>query len=224
MESNYLELKNIYFRHDKAQEDTLIDISFGLEQNKILGIQGASGSGKSTLLRVIAGLEMPQRGSISINQKIMCQGKIFIEPEKRNIGMVFQDYALFPHLTVEKNILFGIDDKKNAVNILHEMLDLVNIHDLVKRYPYELSGGQQQRVAIARTLARKPSLLLLDEPFSSLDTALQSKIRAEIHTIVKKSQMTTIFVSHNEEDIVSISDNIMHLHKGLMEKFSTASA
>ncbi len=220
MKEKYLELKNICFTHTNAQENTLHNISFSLEHSKILGIQGASGSGKSTILRVIAGLEIPQSGTISMNQKIICSEHIFMEPEKRNIGMVFQDYALFPHLTVEKNILFGVDDKKNAPAILLEMLDLVNIHDLVKRYPYELSGGQQQRVAIARTLARKPSLLLLDEPFSSLDTALQSKIRSEIQSIVKKSNITTIFVSHNEEDIISISDSIMHLHKGVIQTFS----
>ncbi len=222
MESSYLELKNIYFKHSHAQENTLKGITFSLEHGKILGIQGASGSGKSTLLRVIAGLEFPQSGAISINKKIICDDTIFIEPENRNIGMVFQDYALFPHLTVEKNILFGVDDKHNAANILREMLELVNIHDLVKRYPHELSGGQQQRVAIARTLARKPSLLLLDEPFSSLDTALQSKIRTEIHTIVKKSNITTIFVSHNEEDICSISDHIMHLHEGVIKDLSAS--
>ncbi len=220
MGTSYLELKNICFKHNNAQENTVKNISFSLEHGKILGIQGASGSGKSTILRIIAGLEFPHSGSISINQKVICSETIFVEPEKRNIGMVFQDYALFPHLTVEKNILFGVDDKKNATHILHEMLDLVNIHDLATRYPYELSGGQQQRVAIARTLARKPSLLLLDEPFSSLDTALQSKIRTEIHSIVKKSHITTIFVSHNEEDILSMADNIMHLDKGHIKDFS----
>ncbi len=224
MKSSYLELKNIYFKHKHAQADTLKNISFSLEHGKILGIQGASGSGKSTILRIIAGLEVPQSGTISINGKIVCSEMIFIEPEKRNIGMVFQDYALFPHLTVEKNILFGVDDKHNAANILQEMVNLVNIQDLVKRYPYELSGGQQQRVAIARTLARRPSLLLLDEPFSSLDTALQNKIRTEVHAIVKKSNITTIFVSHNEEDISSISDHIMHLHEGSIKDFSAGFA
>ncbi len=223
MNSQYLEVKNICFKHSHAQEDTLKNISFSLEHGKILGIQGASGSGKSTILRIIAGLEVPQHGTISINKKIICDKDLFIEPNKRNIGMVFQDYALFPHLTVEKNILFGVDNKNNSAQILEEMLELVNIHNLSKRYPHELSGGQQQRVAIARTLARKPSLLLLDEPFSSLDTALQKKIRAEIHAIVKKSNMTTILVSHNEEDILSISDRVMYLSSGIIEIFSKIS-
>ncbi len=219
MNSKYLEVENIYFRYKNAKEDAIKNISFSLDNGSILGIQGGSGSGKSTVLRVIAGLEEPTKGKISINNQVIYDKDIFIEPEKRNIGMVFQDYALFPHLTVEKNILFGVDNKEKATEILQEMLALTNISELAKRYPYELSGGQQQRVAIARTLARKPSLLLLDEPFSSLDAELRTKLRVEIQEIVKKSQITTIFVSHDKEDIVSISDYIMLFKNGSIEDF-----
>ncbi len=219
MNNKYLEVKDIVFKYPNALENILKNISFSLEHGDILGIQGASGSGKSTILRVIAGLEERARGKITIDNKTILDDTIFIEPEKRNVGMVFQDYALFPHLTVEKNILFGVDDKNNSKKILEEMLELVNIQELSKRYPYELSGGQQQRVAIARTLARKPSLLLLDEPFSSLDADLQTKLRSEIKEIVKKSTMTTIFVSHDKEDIVSISDYIMYCEKGSITDF-----
>ncbi len=222
MGKSYLEVRNINFRYANANEDTLKDITFSLEHGDILGIQGASGSGKSTILRIIAGLEEAKSGEIVINGNTIFGNNIFIEPEKRNIGMVFQDYALFPHLTVEKNILFGVEDKKQARSILGEMLELASIQELSKRYPYELSGGQQQRVAIARALARKPSLLLLDEPFSSLDADLQSKIRSDISDIVKKSKMTTIFVSHDREDIISISDYIMHCSNGRIEDFYKA--
>ncbi len=209
MNNIYLEVKNLYFKYPNANEDTLQGLSFSLPHGSILGIQGASGSGKSTILRLIAGLEEPRKGKIIINNKVMCDEYTFIEPEKRNIGMVFQDYALFPHLTVEKNILFGVDDKKTHKEVLESMLEMVKITELSKRYPYELSGGQQQRVAIARTLARKPAVLLLDEPFSNLDADLQNNIRTELNEMIKKLKVTTIFVSHDTEDVTSISDYIM---------------
>ncbi len=217
MNNIYLKIENLYFKYPNAIEDTLHDISFSLPQGAILGIQGSSGSGKSTILRIIAGLEEARKGKIIIDNKTIFDKNTFIEPEKRNIGMVFQDYALFPHLTVEKNILFGVDDKSTHKEILEEMLQLVKIEELAKRYPYELSGGQQQRVAIARTLARKPALLLLDEPFSNLDADLQSKIRSEIYDMVKKLKLTTIFVSHDTEDVTSISDYILLCKNGTVE-------
>ncbi len=217
MNKDYLEVENLYFKYPNANEDTLCGLSFSLPHGAILGIHGASGSGKSTILRLIAGLEEPRKGKITINNKVICEDSIFVEPEKRNIGMVFQDYALFPHLTVEKNILFGVDDKKTHKEILETMLEMVKIKDLAKRYPYELSGGQQQRVTIARTLARKPALLLLDEPFSNLDANLQSSIRTEINEMVKALKVTTIFVSHDTEDVTSISDYIMLFQNGLVE-------
>lgn len=215
----YLEVQNLCFRYTNATIDTLKNVTFSLPKGSILGVQGDSGSGKSTLLRLLAGLEKPATGTIIVDGQVFCDDKIYIEPEKRDIGMVFQDYALFPHMTVEKNILFGLNDKRHKKEILQEMLDLVNIHDLVKRYPYELSGGQQQRVALARALARKPSILLLDEPFSNLDANLQNKIRNELYETLQKSKTTTVFVSHDIIDVQAISDYVLHCKNGLCVDF-----
>lgn len=215
----YLEVKNIYFRYKNAQIDTVHDTSFSLPEGAILGILGESGSGKSTILRLLAGLEKPSQGSIVVNGRVFCDATNFVEPEKRDIGMVFQDYALFPHLTVQKNIVFGIKDKNKKEEILKEMLDLVNLHGLEKRYPYELSGGQQQRVALARALARKPSVLLLDEPFSNLDANLQEKIREELHETLQKSKITSVFVSHDKNDVNAMADFILIFNAGIVTDF-----
>lgn len=135
----YLEVKNLFFSYKNPKEDTLKDLSFSLDQGNILGILGESGSGKSTILRLISGLEKPKSGSITIDGHVLCSGSIFVEPEKRSIGMVFQDYALFPHMTVEKNILFGVPKKADRPAILTSMLQLVNLEGFEKRYPHELS-------------------------------------------------------------------------------------
>ena len=150
------------------------DISFEVYQGEILGVVGESGSGKSTILRIIAGLEESYKGEIKIGGKIVFSDNNFVEPEKRGVGMVFQDYALFPHMTVKKNIQFGLKgkNKEEKEKIAMDMLKLVNLVEHKDKYPYELSGGQQQRVAIARAIAPKPSVLLLDEPFSNLDADL----------------------------------------------------
>jgi len=140
--------------------------------------------------------------------------KRIIKPEKRNIGMVFQDYALFPHMTVSKNIGYGITSRKDKNKRVEEVLKLVEMEDYAKRYPHELSGGQQQRIALARALAPEPSLLLMDEPFSSLDHDLQIKIREELRSIIKKAGITSVFVTHNRENCESISDEIIELENG----------
>lgn len=212
---NYIDSKNLYFRYRNSTEDVLKNVDFNANKGEITAIIGESGSGKSTLLRILAGLEVPQKGEFTINDRVLIDEETFIPVEKRGIGMVFQDYALFPHLSVEKNILFGMNKLKKelASERTCEVLDLVSMKEFIKRYPHELSGGQQQRVALARALAPKPGVILLDEPFSNLDANLQGKIRNELKTILKTSGETAIFVSHDKDDL-EIADRVVILNKG----------
>ncbi|MFZ5944712.1 MAG: ABC transporter ATP-binding protein [Bacillota bacterium] len=204
----YLEIKGLSFKYKNSERDIITDFSLNIEKGEVTAILGESGSGKSTILRLIAGLEVPDKGSIKIDNKTMVDINYFIPPEKRGVGVVFQDYALFPHMTVEKNIRFGLKLlNTNAIqNRIKEMLDLVNLKGLEKRYPYELSGGQQQRVALARSLAPNPSILLFDEPFSNLDTQLRHKIREDLKRIIKQVGITSIFVTHDQEDANVLAD------------------
>ena len=208
-----------------------LDISFGNHQvlnnlhmdlypGEILSILGPSGCGKTTLLRIIAGLETPSRGSIYLkNQKIFGRSTN-LEASKRNIGMIFQDYALFPHLSVEKNILFGISHLNNKIQVenLERVQKLTRLGGLLKRYPHELSGGQQQRVAIARTLATSPNILLMDEPFSNLDASLRLTVRMEIEGILRESNTATIFVTHDREEAFSIADRVAVMTSGSIKQ------
>ena len=173
-----------------------------LYAGEILSILGPSGCGKTTLLRIIAGLENPTQGRIYLNHEEIFSPNTNLEPSKRNIGMIFQDYALFPHLSVEKNIIFGIShlDTKMQVENLERVQRLTRLEGLLKRYPHELSGGQQQRVAIARTLVTGPSVLLMDEPFSNLDASLRLTVRMEMEEILRESNTATIFVTHDREE------------------------
>lgn len=209
----YVVIKDLNFKYKNAKEYQIKNFSLEIEKGEIVALLGPSGSGKSTILRLISGLEVPNGGEIIVNNNILYNKEKFIEPEKRGIGMVFQDYALFPHMTVEKNVLFGVGnvDKNEKQRILDEVLELVDMKEYKKRYPHELSGGQQQRIAIARALAPKPSLLLLDEPFSNLDANLRKKIRNEIKDILKKSHSTSIFVTHDIEDAKDVADRIINL-------------
>ncbi|CAH0345474.1 ABC transporter ATP-binding protein [Bacillus sp. CECT 9360] len=212
----FVHVNNLQFQYKNATEQTIHDFSLAIEEGEIVSILGNSGSGKSTILRLIAGLEVPKSGSIIINDHIMSDGIHFVHPEKRGVGMVFQDYALFPHMTVADNIKFGLKriNKKQKKERLDEVLNLVGLTNFSKRYPYELSGGQQQRVALARALAPNPSLLMFDEPFSNLDAELQLKIRDELRTIIKKTGITSIFVTHDREDARSLADRIVIMQEG----------
>ncbi|MEN8077823.1 ABC transporter ATP-binding protein [Clostridioides difficile] len=209
--------ENIYFKYRNNKEDIIKDFNMELDKGEILAILGESGSGKSTMLRIIAGLEEAYKGSMTIGDKIIFSEKTFVEPENRGIGMVFQDYALFPHMTVKKNIQYGLKKirKDEKEKIAMEMLKLVNLVEHKDKYPYELSGGQQQRVAIARAIAPKPEILLLDEPFSNLDANLQEKIRNEIKEILKKAGITSIFVTHDREDAKVLADKVIVLKDGI---------
>jgi iron(III) transport system ATP-binding protein len=211
-----VKINNLKFRYKNSKEDTINNFNIEINSGEIVSILGQSGSGKSTVLRLVSGLEEPSHGEIIIDSKVMVSDKKFVFPEKRGVGMVFQDYALFPHMTVAKNIEFGLKKmNKNEKNKRSkEVLELVNLSEFKERYPYELSGGQQQRVALARALAPKPSLLLLDEPFSNLDADLQSKIRNELKAILKKANTTSIFVTHDKEDSMAIADKVIILEKG----------
>ncbi|MDX1774668.1 ABC transporter ATP-binding protein [Oceanihabitans sediminis] len=199
---------------DKGKSYALENVTFNLKAGQVCAIVGESGSGKTTLVRLIAGLERPDNGSITMNEKVIASLDKFVQPEKRKIGLVFQEYALFPHLTILENVLYGISKVKNKKERAQEMLDLVGLSGMEKRYPHQLSGGQQQRVALARALAPEPSLLILDEPFSNLDTMLRTQLRNEVFDIIKKTEVTVLFVTHDTQDALSVADEILILQKG----------
>ncbi|MFC4411259.1 ABC transporter ATP-binding protein [Chungangia koreensis] len=214
-----ISIQDVCFSYPNANRATIDHFSLTIEKGEVISILGRSGSGKSTMLRLLAGLEAPTKGSFTIQEQVVFDGTTFLQPEKRGIGMVFQDYALFPHMTVRENILFGLSQLKNEEKKkrLREVLELVELQEFEKRYPHQLSGGQQQRVAIARAIAPNPHLILLDEPFSNLDAELQVKIRKELRDILKKAKITSILVTHDENDAYAIADRIVKLKDGCIE-------
>ena len=211
--NNILEIEGLSKSYD-GKKNALNDCNFSLEKGEIYAIVGESGSGKTTLLRLIAGLERPTDGCIKINGQLVSSDSQITPPQKRQIGMVFQDYALFPHMTVAQNIGFGLKNPKN--NEIHDLLNLIKMNSYAESYPSELSGGQEQRVAIARTLALKPTLLLLDEPFSNLDVGLKSDLRKEIQSIAKELNTSLIFITHDLYDAIEIADKVIFLKDGVM--------
>ena len=212
-----LELKQLNKSFDTP---VLKDIDLEIEQGQIISILGKSGSGKSTLLNIIAGFEKANSGTLHINDQLIFDKRKNTEPQDRNIGFVFQNYALFPHLTVEGNILFGVKDKKNKT-LVKELLEMVDLEGSEKKYPHELSGGEQQRISIARVLATDPDIILLDEPFSSVDTLLKAQIEKDLLRIIKKSRKTAIFVTHDPKEAMAISDKIAFLENGEILQYDT---
>lgn len=208
---SFVKVENITFRFAKGLPAVIDELSFTMVQGEIVGILGPSGSGKSTLLRLLAGLEIPERGEITIDGRRIVNDRTFVEPEQRCVGMVFQDYALFPNMTVAQNIMFGLNKLNRSLRQerMEQMLELLHMTDYAKRYPHELSGGQQQRVALARALAPQPSILLMDEPFSSLDANLKATIRSELRHILQKTNITCLLVSHDPADIDAICDRVV---------------
>lgn len=217
-----LEFENITMDYGNSVE-VISNLSFSVKKGEIFTLLGPSGCGKSTILRLVAGLETPTSGTIKIAGNTVFNKSTNLPPEKRKIGLVFQDYALFPHLTVYENIVFGLYGKKQSEKKkkAQELLEIVNLVGFEKRYPHELSGGQQQRVALARALAKEPELLLMDEPFSNLDTSLREKMRLEIHDIIKKTGITAIFVTHDQGEALALSDKIAFLQEGKMSQVGT---
>lgn len=203
-------------QHVYGSQNILNNLSLELTEGKVGCLLGASGCGKTTLLRTIAGFEPISNGCISINQKIVSSKDRFIPPENRKVGVVFQDYALFPHLTVFENIAFGIRDLKaeERQEKVHNLILSVDLQDHAQKYPNELSGGQQQRVALARALAPEPDLLLLDEPFSNLDSNLREKMKHELKTLLEFFGVTALLVTHNQDEAFDIADEIGVMSKG----------
>ena len=199
------------------------NISLHLQEGEIGCLLGSSGCGKTTVLRSIAGFETPDQGQISIRKRIVNNDRVHISPEQRNVGMVFQDFALFPHLSIRRNIAFGLGSlsKVQRQQRVDELLELVNLQDIGHKYPHELSGGQQQRVALARAMAPRPELLLLDEPFSSLDIELREQLATEVAHIIKKEGITAILVTHDQQEAFAMADKVGLLHKGHLVQWDT---
>ncbi len=197
------------------------DLSFSVSENQIACLLGPSGCGKTTALRAIAGFEPVYRGVIELEGKLISAPGYTVVPEKRKVGMVFQDYALFPHMTVRQNILFGIQDhaKEEQDAIGSKLLNMIQLQEHIDYYPHQLSGGQQQRVALARALAPQPSILLLDEPFSNLDTELRRQLSLEVREILKQNRTTTILVTHDRNEAFNIADEVGVMHEGRLEQW-----
>src|SRR5690554_3182513 len=221
-----IELSNISKRYPNADSFAVDHVSFSLNKGEVLALVGESGSGKTTLLRLIAGLEHPDTGSIRLDGEIIVSGRKSLAANKRKTGMVFQDYALFPHLTIFQNVAFGLKGlkKKDAEVRVFETLELTGLKEDVKKYPHQLSGGQQQRVALARALAPRPELLLMDEPFSNLDTILRDQVREEVQQIIKSVGITAILVTHDTKDAFSTADKIAVMHDGKLLQIDTPDA
>lgn len=218
-----IELSNISKRYQNANTFAVDEVTFSLEKGEILALVGESGSGKTTLLRLIAGLEHPDSGNIRLNGKLIVMGRKSLPPNKRKTGMVFQDYALFPHLTIFENVAFGLKGlkKKEAEQRVYETIELTGLKEDVKKYPHQLSGGQQQRVALARAIAPRPELLLMDEPFSNLDTILRDQVREEVRQIIKAMGITAILVTHDTKDAFSTADKIAVMLNGKLLQIDT---
>lgn len=225
-QSVILHLESVSKQFSGTVTPAVQNVNLTLHQGDILGLLGPSGCGKTTLLRMIAGFEQPQSGIVTINGRVVAGLDDWVPPEKRDVGMVFQDYALFPHLTVAQNIAFGLHNsgKKSSTQINHQVtdaLELVGLSGLESRYPHELSGGQQQRVALARALAPSPALVLLDEPLSNLDVQVRIRLRQELRDILKSAGASGIFVTHDQEEAMAISDQVAVMRSGRVEQFGT---
>lgn len=202
----------------------LAELDLEVPEGAIVTLLGASGSGKTTLLRMIAGFERPDTGTIFIGDDVVDSASRFVPPEKRRIGYVAQEGNLFPHLTVAKNIAFGLPRKEHNSGRIEELLSLVGLDGMGKRYPHQLSGGQQQRVALARALATRPQVVLLDEPFSSLDARLRASLRFDVMRILREQRATTVFVTHDQEEALSVADLVGIMNGGHIRQFATPEA
>lgn len=215
------------------------ELSLEVSRGELLVILGPSGCGKTTTLRLMAGFEWPDAGTIELSGHTVADSQTFIPPEKRKIGMVFQEYALFPHLNLEKNIAYGLPSVRKSVISrnpnrmmdqlrlsvrVSEVLGLVGMTHLLKRMPHELSGGEQQRAALARALAPRPLVLLMDEPFSNLDAKLREQVRDDVKRILSLTEVTTVLVTHNQEEALAMADRVAVMNRGRLEQVDTPHA
>lgn len=217
--SSILELRSISCAYDPSRP-AIKDISFSIREGEILCLLGPSGCGKTTVLRAIAGFEPVRSGQIILSDRLVSSSTETVPTEERRVGMVFQEYALFPHLRVADNIAFGLHHLSRAERTcrVQEMLRLTGLEGLERRYPHELSGGQQQRVALSRALVQNPVLLLLDEPFSNLDPDMASRMRQDLHSLLRRTKTTTILVTHDHEEAFAMADRIAVLNRGEIEQ------
>jgi iron(III) transport system ATP-binding protein len=224
MGSMFVEVSKLRVQYPGRSQAAVEDVSFGLHAGDIGVLIGPSGCGKTTLLRAIAGLERVTAGDIRISREVVGSANVHVPAEARRIGMVFQDYALFPHLDVGRNVAFGIHHvpKAQRAGRVADVLRLVGLEGIERRYPHELSGGQQQRVALARALAPQPQLLLLDEPFSNLDVDLRERLAHEVRGILKAANATALFVTHDQLEAFAIGDVIGVMHEGRLHQWDDA--
>ena len=215
-----IECRNLTKSYSELQ--AVSDFNLHLEEHEFLSILGPSGCGKSTLLRLIAGLEVPSRGQVLLEKREISGKKIILPPERRKFGMIFQDFALFPHLSIEKNIAYGVNGSRSEKQKrVVELLKLVSLQHLASKMPHQISGGEQQRIAVARALAPRPRLILMDEPFSNLDYQLRLQLRREIRGILKHEGVATILVTHDQVEAITFSERVLLMHKGKLVQAGT---
>lgn len=218
-----LQFRGLTKRYIASGRPAVEGVDLSLSEGEILALVGESGCGKTTLLRLAAGLEAPDEGEIRLGDEVVARSGVWVPPEQRGIGLVFQDGALFPHLTVEANLTYGMC-KKNAEELraaTETLLGMVGLKDMKRRFPHELSGGERQRLAVARALAPQPRVVLLDEPFSNLDSALRRTLREEIRALLVELEATVILVTHSPDDALAVGDRIAVLRDGHIEQTGT---
>lgn len=217
-----IRLEQVCKSYDR-QVQAVSGLDLCIERGMLVALLGPSGCGKTTTLRLLAGLEQPDQGRIWLAGQYIAAPHVWVAPEHRQIGMVFQDYALFPHLSIGDNIAFPLTQQPPATRRqrIHELLDMVGLAGMERRYPHQLSGGQQQRVALARALAANPLVVLLDEPFSNLDAALRKSTRSEVRRILKQSGTTTLFVTHDQEEAFTVADRVVVMFHGKIAQVGT---
>lgn len=218
MSDAVLEVENVTMRYNPGDDPAVRDVRLVLREGEMLTLVGPSGCGKTTLLRLIAGFERPETGRIVLHGDLLSTPDHLVPPERRNVGMVFQDLALFPHMTVRENVAFGIKGRENQKHRMNEVLELVGLSGKKDRYPGDLSGGQQQRVALARSLVVQPDVLLMDEPFNNLDKKLRRRMRREVQDILQEENIPTLFVTHDQREALHLGNRIGVMHDGAIEQ------